>query len=95
MTAADRQNVGQNVGQTPKQYPPEPDFGHDAEGKSVASWTSVSIITLGSLIMCIAVLMGSTPIFVAGAVVIVLGIAAAKVLTSMGYGAGGARSGGH
>lgn len=59
---------------------------HDNHGNSLAAWTSVIIIMIGSLIMSGAVLMMSTPVFVIGVIVVLLGVVAGKVLSSMGYG---------
>ncbi len=59
---------------------------HGGHGHSVAAWTSVIVIMVGSLISSVAVLMSSVGLFVAGAVVVVLGAVAGKVLTTMGYG---------
>ncbi len=56
-------------------------------GNSTAAWTSVIVIMIGSLIMSAAVLMSSVSLFVVGAVVVVLGAVAGKVLAAMGYGA--------
>lgn len=65
---------------------------HDHHGQSVAAWTCVITIMVGSLIMAIAVLIKSVPVFVGGCVVVVLGAIAGKVLSAMGYGVAG-RSG--
>jgi hypothetical protein len=62
---------------------------HNAHGQSVASWTAVGIIVLGALIMAIAVVIATTWLFVVGAVVVVLGAVAGKVLSAMGFGVSG------
>lgn len=62
---------------------------HDAHGQSVASWTAVGIIVLGALIMAIAVVITTVWVFVVGAVVVVLGAVAGKVLSAMGFGVSG------
>ncbi len=59
---------------------------HEDHGHSVAAWTSVIIIMIGSLIATIAVIIGSTAVFVVGIVIAVLGGVAAKVLSAMGFG---------
>jgi hypothetical protein len=59
---------------------------HDDHGHSVAAWVSVTTVMVGALISCLAVVAASTPIFVVGAVVIVAGAIAWKVLANMGYG---------
>jgi hypothetical protein len=58
---------------------------------SVANWTGVAVILLGSLIMSIAVISASTLLFIVGAVVAVGGIVAGKVLSMAGYGVNAAR----
>ncbi|MGZ4613581.1 MAG: HGxxPAAW family protein [Kineosporiaceae bacterium] len=62
---------------------------HDAHGQSVASWTAVSVIMLGSLIMAVAVVITTSWLFAVGAVVVVLGAVAGKVLSAMGFGVSG------
>jgi hypothetical protein len=62
---------------------------HEAEGRTVANWTGVTIVMVGSLIMALAVIWASTPIFIVGAVVVVGGIIAGKVLSMAGYGVDG------
>ncbi len=59
---------------------------HDSEGHSVAAWTAVGIILLGSLVMSLAVVFPSALWFVVGAVVVVLGAITGKVLAMAGYG---------
>ena len=65
------------------------DPAHDHEGNSVAAWTAVSIIMLGSLVSAIAFPLTSTWLFWVGIVVIVLGVVAGKVLAMMGFGVEG------
>lgn len=60
---------------------------HVGHGNSVAAWTAVGIMLLGSLIASIGVAIWSMPPIIIGAVVIVLGVAAWKILGKMGYGA--------
>jgi len=62
---------------------------HSAHGQSLASWTAVAIIMLGALIMAIAVVITTVWLFVVGAVIVVLGAVAGKVLSAMGFGASG------
>lgn len=59
---------------------------HEDHGNSVAAWTGVLIIMLGSLVMSVAVAVTTLWVFVVGAVVAVVGAVAWKVLSSMGYG---------
>jgi hypothetical protein len=62
---------------------------HGAHGQSVASWTAVGTIMFGALIMAIAVVISTVWLFVVGAVVVVLGAIAGKVLSAMGFGVSG------
>ncbi|WP_034801785.1 HGxxPAAW family protein [Intrasporangium oryzae] len=59
---------------------------HEDHGHSVAAWTAVGIILLGSAIASVAVLLPSMALGIVGAVVIVLGAVAGKVLSMAGYG---------
>ena len=61
---------------------------HEDHGHSVASWTGVGIILLGSLIAAIGVLLPNLALGIIGGVVIVGGVVAGKVLSMAGYGAG-------
>ena len=60
----------------------EEDHGH-----SVAAWTAVVIILVGSAVASLAVVLTNTPLFVIGLVVCALGAVAGKVLSMAGYGA--------
>ncbi len=64
----------------------EHDPGH---GNSIAAWTAVSLITLGTVIGAIAFPLNSVWVFWAGVVVIVLGVLAGKVMAMMGFGVHG------
>jgi hypothetical protein len=59
---------------------------HEDHGHSVAAWTAVGIILLGSAITSVGVVVSNVPISVVGGVVIVLGAVAGKVLAMAGYG---------
>lgn len=56
-------------------------------GHSLAAWTGVGVVMLGSLVMSLAVVFPSVLFFVVGAVVVVLGGVAGKVMSMAGYGA--------
>ena len=58
----------------------------DNHGQTVAAWTAVIIMLVGSTISAIAVVVASPLIFWVGIVVCVLGGIAGLVLRSMGYG---------
>jgi uncharacterized membrane protein len=62
---------------------------HEAHGQSLASWTAVVTIMFGALIMAIAVIVTTVWLFVVGAVIVVLGAVAGKVLSAMGFGVSG------
>ena len=59
---------------------------HEDHGHSTAAWTGVGIILLGSAIASVAVLLPSLLLGIIGAVVIVAGAAAGKLLSMAGYG---------
>ncbi|MFN8084775.1 MAG: HGxxPAAW family protein [Dermatophilaceae bacterium] len=58
---------------------------------SVANWTGVGVIILGAVITALAVIQDSHPLFIVGAIVVVAGIVAGKVLSMAGYGVDGAK----
>lgn len=64
---------------------------HDNHGMSVANWTGVGVIILGAVITALAVIQDSHPLFIVGAIVVVAGIVAGKVLSMAGYGVDGAK----
>ena len=59
---------------------------HESHGHSVAAWTAVVVILVGSVVMSLAVVFPSLTWFIIGAVIVVLGIIAGKVLAMAGYG---------
>jgi multisubunit Na+/H+ antiporter MnhG subunit len=60
---------------------------HEDHGHSVAAWTGVGIILVGSAVAAWGVAVASTAIFVVGIVLCVVGAVAGKVLSLAGYGA--------
>ena len=62
---------------------------HEDHGHSTAAWTGVGIILVGSAIASVAVLMSNLLLGIVGAIVIVAGAAAGKLLSMAGYGSGG------
>ncbi len=89
---ADSQQVqGRPGGQDGEHGGPAPhvEGDHTSHGHSVASWTAVGVIMFGSLVMSVAVVIASAVLFWIGAVVVVLGGIAGKVLSIMGFGASG------
>jgi Gpi18-like mannosyltransferase len=59
---------------------------HDPHGQSVASWTSVIVLMVAAAVMSMAVVWGNTGIFIAGAVLALVGVIAGKVLAMAGFG---------
>jgi hypothetical protein len=59
------------------------EVGH---GNSIAAWSAVVIILIGTLIAALAVTFALVWLFIVGAVVIVLGAIAGKLLSAMGFG---------
>jgi multisubunit Na+/H+ antiporter MnhG subunit len=59
---------------------------HESHGHSTAAWTGVGVILVGSVIMALAVVFAWVGWFVVGAVVVVVGVIAGKVLAMAGYG---------
>ncbi|MCA4132670.1 HGxxPAAW family protein [Arthrobacter sp. M4] len=64
------------------------DLGH---GNSPAAWTCVIVMLVGALISSIAFVIANTPIFVAGAVVIVAGLIVGWAMRKAGFGVGGSK----
>ena len=60
---------------------------HEYHGHSVAMWAAVGIILVASALMCIAVVIVSTGLFAAGAVLTLVGVAVGVALSKAGYGA--------
>jgi hypothetical protein len=62
---------------------------HEDHGHSTAAWTGVGVILLGTAIASVAVVIPSLVLGIIGAVVIVAGVVAGKVLSMAGYGSNG------
>ena len=60
-------------------------------GNSPAAWTTVAIMLIGALIAAIAFVIANTPIFIAGAVVMLLGLVVGFAMRKAGYGVGGSK----
>lgn len=65
----------------------EHEIHEEDHGHSIAAWTAVIIILVGSALASLAVVLTSTPLFVIGLVICALGAVAGKVLSMAGYGA--------
>jgi hypothetical protein len=59
---------------------------HDDHGNTLAAWTCVGLLILGSFVICLAVVLAAIPLFVVGAVIAVAALVAGKVLQLAGYG---------
>jgi hypothetical protein len=66
------------------------ELGH---GNSPAAWTSVTVMLVGTIIGCIAFVLGedATLLFWIGVGVIVVGVILGPVLRAAGYGVGGSK----
>ena len=64
------------------------ELGH---GNSPAAWTTVFVMLVGALIMSIAFVIANTPIFIAGGVVMLVGLVIGFVMRKAGYGVGGSK----
>jgi ABC-type iron transport system FetAB permease component len=62
------------------------DEEHESHGHSLAAWTAVVVILVGTLVMSLAVVFPSRLWFVVGAIVVVAGAISGKVLAMAGYG---------
>jgi len=56
------------------------------DGQSTAAWTAVSILLLAVFLICLAVVIASWPVAITGIVLIVVGVAAGKLLAMAGFG---------
>jgi len=56
------------------------------DGQSTAAWTAVSIVLLAVFLICLAVVIKSWPVAIIGIVLIVVGVAAGKLLAMAGFG---------
>jgi MFS superfamily sulfate permease-like transporter len=56
------------------------------DGQSTAAWTAVSILLLASFLICLSVVVKSWPVAIVGVVLIVVGVAAGKILAMAGFG---------
>ncbi len=59
---------------------------HEDHGHSIAAWTAVGIMLVGSAIASVAVVGPNLTLGIIGAVVIIVGAIAGKVLAMAGYG---------
>ena len=59
---------------------------HEDHGHSVAAWTLVAIVLAGCVVVGVGVVIASFAVGIIGAVIIVIGVIAGKVLSMAGYG---------
>ena len=62
---------------------------HHGHGNSIAAWTAVGTIIVGSIVVLAGVIATSWAISIIGALVCAAGAAAGKVLATMGFGVAG------
>ena len=56
------------------------------DGQSTAAWTAVAILLLAALLISVAVVVTSWPLAIVGLVLVVVGVAAGKILAMAGFG---------
>lgn len=60
-------------------------------GNSPAAWTTVLVMLVGALILSIAFVIANTTIFIAGGVVMAIGLIIGFAMRKAGYGVGGSK----
>lgn len=63
-------------------------IGH---GNSPAAWTCVIVMLVGALVASIAFVIASTPIFIGGMAIMVIGLIVGWAMRKAGYGVGGSK----
>jgi hypothetical protein len=61
-------------------------------GNSIAAWSAVGVMLVGTLIGCVGYTLANLPILLAGLGVIVLGLVVGGALKAAGYGVGGSKT---
>jgi hypothetical protein len=56
------------------------------DGQSTAAWTAVGIVLLAAFLICLAVAIASWPMAIVGIGLVVVGVAAGKILAMAGFG---------
>jgi hypothetical protein len=56
------------------------------DGRSTAAWTAVVILLIASFLICLSIVVKSWPMAIVGIVLIVVGVAAGKILAMAGFG---------
>jgi hypothetical protein len=62
------------------------DAHDESHGHSLASWTLVALILVGSFLISLGIVITNVPIAVIGAVICVLGLIAGRLLQMAGFG---------
>ncbi|HEY8620038.1 MAG TPA: HGxxPAAW family protein [Dermatophilaceae bacterium] len=62
-------------------------MAEQGHGHSTAAWTAVGILLFASFLICLSVVVTSWPLAIVGIVLMVVGVAAGKVLSMAGFGA--------
>jgi MFS superfamily sulfate permease-like transporter len=57
-----------------------------SDGQSTAAWTAVAILLLAAFLICLAVVIASWPMAIVGLVLVVVGVAAGKIMAMVGLG---------
>lgn len=84
--SVDRHRPQGEVAYLPPSAPPT-NHGH-----TVAAWTTVVVVLIGSTVAGLGVLFAVVWMFWAGLVIVLVGVIAGRVLKAMGHGQGGART---
>jgi hypothetical protein len=56
------------------------------DGQSTAAWTAVGILLVATSLICLAVVLASWPMAIVGMALVVVGVAAGKILAVAGFG---------
>lgn len=60
---------------------------HEDHGHSLAAWTMVGFVVLGSIFIAFGVAFGRHSLDIVGVIICVIGVAASKILSKAGFGA--------
>ena len=58
----------------------------ESHGHSVASWTLVALVLIGTFLICLGIVLTHVVLAVIGAIICVLGLAAGRLLQMAGFG---------
>jgi energy-coupling factor transporter transmembrane protein EcfT len=56
------------------------------DGQSTAAWTAVAILLLAVFLICLGIVIPNWPVAIIGIVLVVVGVAAGKILAMAGFG---------